>query len=103
MKFDKISHNFGRFSRKETPIMTHYYVFTNTGNAPLVIKQARVSCDCTTVEYPSNPIQPGEKDSVKVSFNGEGLPLESFRKSVTLYDNTPDGEHRLIIFGDMVE
>ena len=42
IKFDKTSHNFGKFSEKQ-PVQKCTFTFTNTGTAPLVINQAIAS------------------------------------------------------------
>lgn len=96
-------HDFGQFSYTDTPVISHYFVFTNTGNAPLVINNASVSCNCTKVEYPQEPVMPGMSDSIKVSFNGDGMPFEVFRKTVTIQDNTAEASHLIIIMGEMTE
>lgn len=56
----------------EGEILTHYYTFTNTGNAPLVIASYDVECHCTELDFPDYPIPPGATDSVKVTFNTKG-------------------------------
>ena len=45
------------------------FVVTNTGNAPLILQDGEVSCSCTTVEYSSKPILPGQSATVTVVFN----------------------------------
>ena len=37
------------------------FVFTNIGNAPLVIENVKGSCGCTVPTKPEQPIMPGEK------------------------------------------
>lgn len=49
--------------------LQHYFVFENTGEVPLIIDDALVSCTCTKVDFPKNPILPNEKDSILVSFD----------------------------------
>jgi len=51
---DKVSLNFG---------------FTNTGDAPLQIKTAEVSCGCTTPNIPFLDIEPGERGNIGVDYN----------------------------------
>lgn len=45
------------------------YPFTNTGNQPLIITDAKVECSCTFVEYPKQPIAPGQQGTVTVTFD----------------------------------
>ena len=71
IKFDKLMHDFGKFSESD-PVVTCVFSFTNTGDAPLVINQAMPSCGCTVPEFTKQPIQPGEKGEIKVTYNGQG-------------------------------
>ena len=71
IKFDKTTHNFGKFS-ESSPVVTCTFTFTNTGDKPLIINQAVASCGCTVPEYTKDPIQPGDKGTIKVTYNGTG-------------------------------
>ena len=61
--------------------------FTNTGKTPLIIKSAKGSCGCTVPKYSEEPIAPGEKGSLSVSFKA---PANNGKqtKTVTLTTNT---------------
>jgi len=59
MTFDKTSHDFGTITEGDK--VTTTFGFTNTGDADLIIVDARGSCGCTVPQYPKNtPIAPGE-------------------------------------------
>ena len=59
MAFDKQEHDFGSIVQG-TPQET-VFTFTNTGEAPLIITDAKSTCGCTVPQYPKNtPIAPGE-------------------------------------------
>ncbi|HLW29826.1 MAG TPA: DUF1573 domain-containing protein [Brumimicrobium sp.] len=49
--------------------LQHYFVFENSGEVPLIINKALVTCSCTKVEYPKNPVLPKHKDSILVRFD----------------------------------
>ena len=102
IKFDKTVHNFGTFSEK-TPIQTAVFAFTNIGKAPLIINQAIASCGCTIPSYTKEPIMPGEKGTVKVTYNGKGKFPGHFKKSITIRTNGKVEMVRLYIEGDMKE
>ena len=72
IKFDKTTHDFGKFS-ENSPVVSCVFTFTNIGDAPLVIHQAVASCGCTVPEYTKEPIQPGKKGTIKVTYNGTCL------------------------------
>jgi hypothetical protein len=102
IKFDNLTHNFGKFSEKE-PVVSCVFAFTNVGEQPLVINQAVASCGCTVPEYTKTPIQPGEKGEIKVTYNGTGKFAGHFKKSITVRTNGAVEMTRLYIEGDMEE
>ena len=61
------------------------FVFTNTGNAPLIISNAKGSCGCTVPTWPKKPINPGETAEISVKYATNRLgPIN---KSVTVTSN----------------
>jgi hypothetical protein len=102
IKFDKTTHNFGKFS-ESSPVVTCTFTFTNTGDKPLIINQAVASCGCTVPEYTKDPIQPGDKGTIKVTYNGTGKFPGHFKKSITVRTNGKVEMTRLYIEGDMEE
>lgn len=62
------------------------FVFTNTGNKPLIIKEVKSSCDCIVPTKPKNEIAPGETGEIKIKYDTsrEG----PFRKLITVYSNS---------------
>ena len=102
IKFDKTTHNFGSFSEKN-PVVTHSFTFTNVGEQPLVVNQAIASCGCTVPEFTKEPIAPGGRGEIKVTYNGEGKFPGHFKKSITVRTNGSVEMTRLYIEGDMTE
>lgn len=82
LSFEKTTHDFGQFP-PDAQKLTHTFTFTNTGEAPVTLKDVKSSCGCTTPEWPKEPIEPGERSSIKVNYDAttsDGY----FRKSVTV-------------------
>ena len=102
IKFDKLVHSFGSFSEK-SPVVTCTFTYTNVGDKPLVINQAVASCGCTVPEYTKTPVKPGEKGTIKVTYNGTGKFPGHFKKSITVRTNGVVEMTRLYIEGDMIE
>ena len=100
IKFDTLRHNFGKFSKND-PIVKCSFKFTNTGTAPLVIHQAFASCGCTVPTFTKEPIKPGEKGVIDVTYNGTDKFPGHFQKTVTIRSNAISEVTRLIIEGDM--
>ncbi|MBO0341696.1 MAG: DUF1573 domain-containing protein [Bacteroidota bacterium] len=93
MTFEKNEHDFGTIQRG-TPQET-VFTFTNTGNAPLIITNAKSSCGCTVPNPPKDPIAPGETGELLVKFNGSGQ--NQVTKTITVNANTAKGSEILRI------
>lgn len=102
IKFDQLKHNFGKFSSKNA-IQECTFTFTNVGTAPLVINQAIASCGCTVPQYTKSPIAPGEKGSIKVTYNGTGQSAGHIKKGITVRTNGKVEMTRLYIEGDLTD
>ena len=69
--FDKRSHDFGDVIQGDK--VEYVFAFENTGTEPLIITNVEVTCGCTTPKgWPRDPILPGEKGELTVSFNTAG-------------------------------
>ncbi|MDO5075078.1 MAG: DUF1573 domain-containing protein [Bacteroidales bacterium] len=99
--FKKTDHNFGTF--KEDDAQTVEFLFTNTGNKPLVVQQAVASCGCTVPSFSKEPIAPGKMGSLKVVYNGKGKFPGKFKKSISVQSNASNSLVRLYIEGDMLD
>lgn len=78
---------------------TYIFVFRNTGKEPLVISNAAASCGCTVPEYTKEPVKPGGKGSIKVTYNAAGLG--NFVKTVTVSSNAKKPTVTLTITGEV--
>lgn len=92
--------NYGDVKMNESK--DHYFVITNEGKSPLVIKDARATCGCTVPEWPKEPIPAGGKDSIKVQFTA-GTVLGNTQKKVSLTTNTAQGLEEFTISANVVE
>lgn len=81
--FEKETIDYGEIEKGSDGIRE--FVFTNTGDAPLVIERVSSSCGCTIPKKPEAPIQPGEKGVIEVKYDTNRVgPI---RKTVTVYSN----------------
>jgi hypothetical protein len=85
MTFEELTFDFGTVAEGEK--VSHTYRFTNTGNEPLVLSDAKGSCGCTVPKWPREPIAPGEAGEIIVEFNSQGKKGQRNQK-VTLTANT---------------
>lgn len=100
IKFTEQTYNFGNVKEQGGPV-SHEFEFFNTGNGNLVILDATAQCGCTRPEYPKNPVAPGKKGKVKITYNPVGRP-GPFRKTVTLKTNAKPRKVTLVIEGTVV-
>ena len=75
------------------------FVFTNTGDAPLIISNARGSCGCTVPTWPKEPIAPGETGKIGVKYDTKRIG--KFTKTITLTTNTTQKNKILTIKGEV--
>lgn len=75
--------NYGKINKGSNGERT--FVFTNIGDKPLIIKNVQSSCGCTIPKKPENPIMPGKKGEIKVSYDTKRVG--GFSKSITIYSN----------------
>ena len=95
MSFETTEVDYGNIIQESDPF--RFFKFTNTGDAPLVIKHAKGSCGCTVPTYPREPILPGESAEIKVRYDTKRVG--PFTKTVTLTTNEDVEKHILRIKG----
>ncbi len=92
LSIDKAVHKFPK--TYEGTKLEHVYVLTNTGEAPLEIKDYKVVCSCTKADLPDTAIAPGESFDLKVTFDTEGKYYFQDR-TIYLLTNTKKEMHKL--------
>ena len=102
IQFDTLRIDMGTFSEKQG-VQKCSFVFTNVGTAPLVINQAFASCGCTVPTYTKDPVKPGEKGTIDVTYHGKGKYPGRFSKSIVVRSNAKTEIVRLTIEGMMTE
>ena len=100
VKFAKSENDFGKIEQGKP--VSYVFEFTNTGDAPLVIKDVRSTCGCTVPTKPTEPIMPGKTGKIDVKYNMNPGPI---RKTITVESNAvnvEDGRVALKIKGEVV-
>lgn len=98
-KFEESKHDFGEITQGE--VVEHFFEFTNTGGAPLVISNVITTCGCTAPTWPKDPVKPGEKGKIKIVFNSTGK-IGRQNKVVTILSNTSNQKDRLFIIANVI-
>lgn len=99
MEFETEVIDYGTILQNADGVRT--FKFTNTGNQPLIISNAKGSCGCTVPTWPKQPINPGESGEIKVKYATNRLgPIN---KSVTVMSNATEAQKVLRIKGNVIE
>jgi hypothetical protein len=94
--WEKSTHDFGDMSQGDK--VEQVFIFTNTGSEPLIITNVEVTCGCTTPKgWPRDPVQPGDKGELLISFNSQGK-MGRQNKVVTVISNASNPEAGQIKF-----
>jgi hypothetical protein len=100
LQFAAKRYDFGKLRIKKNPQIPVDFEFTNTGNEPLVILKADVSCGCLSADYPKTPIQPGEKGKITVTVDTKDQKGE-FNKHLFVKSNAVNDVELLRIKGTL--
>ena len=98
--FTKTVHDFGKINEADGRVTT-IFEFTNEGMAPLVLTNVKASCGCTTPKWTHEPIEPGAKGQITVTYNPSGRPGR-FKKSITVTSNASQPTTKLEIQGEVI-
>lgn len=99
MAFQEEEFDFGTVVDGEK--VSHTYVFTNDGDEPLILSNAKGSCGCTVPQWPREPIAPGESGEVTVEFNSKNKKGKRNQK-VTITANTNPPQTFLFLKGEVL-
>ncbi len=102
LTFEENTFDYGTIMEGEK--VTHVYSFTNSGDEPLIISNAKGSCGCTVPDWPREPIAPGDKGEIKVVFDSKGkgkVGGQNQSKRVTITANTDPANSYLTIKGSV--
>lgn len=92
IEFEKEVHDYGTIENGANGECV--FVFKNTGNAPLIISNAKGSCGCTVPQWPKEPIAPGASAEIKVKYDTKRTgPIN---KSVTITSNAVNEPTKVI-------
>ena len=100
IEFEESEFDWGTITQGEK--VSYVFKFSNTGNEPLLIKNAKGSCGCTVPQWPKTPIAPGEEGEIKVVFNSKGK-MGKQSKRVTITANTDPAMTYINVKGEIVK
>lgn len=92
LEFAKETHDYGTIENGANGECT--FEFKNTGNAPLIISNAKGSCGCTVPSWPKEPIAPGASSKITVKYDTKRPG--AINKSVTITSNAANAPTKVI-------
>lgn len=99
MEFETLTVDYGTMEQHGEPL--RIVKFTNTGNEPLIIKNARGSCGCTVPEWPKEPIMPGEESKIEIRYATNRLG--KINKTIKITTNEGKEPHVLKVVGKILK
>ncbi len=97
--FPEVQWDFGTI--KQGDIVKHDFVFTNDGENDLILKDVKPTCGCTALDWPKEPIKPGESGIIVTQFNSRGKMGQQYKYFTIRYNGTPEVE-RVSFKGNVV-
>jgi len=92
IKFSDPKKNFGFVKKGEK--VNLQYEFTNEGDQPLLITEAKAECSCTTVNWPKEPIAPKQKGIITVIFDTSPT-YDRQDRTVEVFSNAPGSPNKI--------
>jgi len=78
------------------------FEFTNLSDTDVTIIGALSECGCTVPTYPKEPVHPGEKGMVNVTYDSAGRPAGDFEKTITIITTGNPRHIKLYIRGEAI-
>lgn len=100
LSFERTAWDFGTINEVDGPV-SHTFKFTNTGKTPIVLEQVVVSCGCTTPEYTREPVMPGARGEIKITFDPKDRP-GAFAKDIHVSSGGGKNKDKITIRGEVV-
>ncbi len=100
IEFEETEFKYGEVTHGDT--VSYSFRFTNTGDAPLQITNAKPSCGCTTPFFTKDPIMPGETGEIKAEFHSGKKTPGVQNKSITVSTNASDQDIQLWLKGEVI-
>lgn len=99
ISFAETTWEFGNI--KQGDVVKHDFVFTNDGDNDLTLKDVKPTCGCTALDWPKEPLKPGESGVIVAQFNSRGKMGKQYKYFTIRYNGDPEIE-RVAFTGTVV-
>lgn len=87
-------YNFGKVQAGE--MVSYSFKFSNQGHAALQITKVETDCGCLHIDYPNEPVKPGDFSYIEVLFNTAG-EVGQVLKQISVYTNEEEQPKKLML------
>lgn len=98
--FDEKIFDFGTVEEKNG-VVSHIFIFKNTGETPVAIDEIVSGCGCTDSEFSEVSVEPGKKGRITITFNPLYRP-GPFSKEIIVLSNNRKETNRIWIKGSVI-
>jgi hypothetical protein len=100
IRFEHPGHNFGMVMEADG-ILQHDFVFTNKGEAPLIITNVTATGGVSVSGWTRNPVMPGNEGNISLVYDPANKPGK-FNRSITVYSTGNPSSSVLRLLGEVV-
>ena len=93
IRFYRDQIDFGNITEGDS--LEFQFDFINEGNDELIFEHVEMSCGCTSLEYPKEPVQPGETGKIKVMYDSNGK-VGRQAPNITLVSNSRKNRYSIL-------
>jgi len=101
MEFESLVVDYLVIDQHSEPLRT--LKFTNTGDEPLVITNAKGSCGCTVPTWPKEPIMPGESSDIEIRYATNRLGKFTKTVKFTTNETAAAPQHTIKVTGEVLK
>ena len=91
--------DFGKFEPRH--VQTRVVYMKNTGDEPLEIIKTFRGCNCTSIEYSHEAIEPGDSIPMKITLDARNRKPGMIRKSIRVTSNADNRVMAIFIKGEV--
>ena len=97
--FKETSFDFGKVKQGE--VLTHEFVFKNSGTQALVVERVETTCGCTAALVSADKIPPGKEGKIKVSLDTHGYAGRMTRYVYLVSNDAASSRRELSVAADI--
>lgn len=101
MEFESLTVDYGTIDQHSEPL--RILKFTNDGDEPLVITNAKGSCGCTVPTWPKEPVMPGESADIEIRYATNRLGKFTKTVKFTTNETANAPQHVIKVTGNVLK